>query len=182
MTPEPLANLRNRHVSRFQNINFLDKIVIKFFRNKFLKAKQQQSYEYVHTRPYVAAAAAKQLLTPKPEPSSGPSPAKSAQLKRSLSWEQCFRGGVRQKKSTKLRMLRKMLACRLAPLEPALLRGDFHDDVCVHACMYLCIYVSMYNNNNHLCIYAGEEIQKRSVFRSSGADRLRDYRLAGVLQ
>ena len=63
------------------------------------------------------------LLTPKTE---GEPAGKS--LTRSRSFEQCFRGGNRRKKSQKQRMLRKLLASRLTPLEPALLAGEFHDD------------------------------------------------------
>lgn len=62
------------------------------------------------------------LLTPKTEPTKS-----SGSLKRTLSYETAFRQGLRKQKSTKERMLRKILGARLSPLEPALLRGDFHD-------------------------------------------------------
>ena len=53
---------------------------------------------------------------------------KKRKLKRTLSYEQAFRAGKRQQKTVKERMLRKLLAARLTVLEPALVRGEFHDE------------------------------------------------------
>ena len=71
----------------------------------------------------------RQLRTPKEEEIPRTPKANDGQkLKRTLSYEQAFRAGKRQQKSFKERMLRKVLAGRLAQLEPALMRGEFHID------------------------------------------------------
>ena len=49
-------------------------------------------------------------------------------LKRSLSFDQAFRAGVRMQKPQRMRVLRKTLSLRLGTVEDKMLRGDFHDE------------------------------------------------------
>ena len=61
--------------------------------------------------------------------SNSPGRKKIKTLKRSLSYDQAFRSGVRVQKPQKLRLLRKTLSLRLTPVEARMMNGEFHDKI-----------------------------------------------------